>query len=118
MSQRTQSLLERISRDGVAPEISRPDPAIVLSGDPVHSTWNLEERGALYCGIWQSTAGKWRVSYAEWEYVHIHKGHSILTDAAGLQTHLKSGDSFIIRPGFIGTWEVIETTLKDYVILG
>lgn len=118
MSNRTQSLLERLSSAGNVPEISRPDPASVLSGDPVHSTWNLEERGTLYCGIWQSTAGKWRISYAEWEYVHIHRGHSILTDAAGLQTILQAGDSFMIRPGFSGTWEVIETTLKDYVILG
>ena len=118
MSKRTQSLLERINSDGVVPEISRPDPASVVSGDPVHSTWNLEARDTLYCGIWQSTAGKWRVTYAEWEYVHIHSGHSILTDAAGFQTHLKSGDSYIIRPGFSGTWEVIETTVKDYVILG
>jgi hypothetical protein len=30
--------------------------------------------------------------------------------------HLRAGDSWIIRPGFEGTWEVVETTLKDYVI--
>jgi hypothetical protein len=34
----------------------------------------------------------------------------------GTATHLRTGDSFIIRPGFEGTWEVLETTLKDYVI--
>ncbi|MEY4696481.1 MAG: hypothetical protein RIT14_909, partial [Pseudomonadota bacterium] len=44
-------------------------------------------------------------------------GHSILTDRSGLATHLKAGDSWVIRPGFEGTWEVVETTLKDYVIL-
>jgi hypothetical protein len=31
--------------------------------------------------------------------------------------HLKAGDSMILRPGFKGTWEVIETTRKDYVLL-
>lgn len=107
--------LERVSRDGITPEISRPET--VVSGDPVHSTWNQEERGTLYCGLWQSTPGKWSVSYAEWEYVYIHAGHSVLTDQIGAETHLKAGDSYIIRPGFQGTWEVIETTLKDYVIL-
>ena len=29
---------------------------------------------------------------------------------------LQRGDSWIIRPGFAGTWEVMETTLKEYVI--
>lgn len=112
------TLIERVERGEIAPEISRPDPSLVLSGDPVHSTWNVETRGTLYCGIWQSTPGKWKVSYDEWEYVYIHGGHSILTDAAGDATHLMMGDSFVIRPGFRGTWEVVETTIKDYVIVG
>lgn len=109
------SLLQRLSREGITPEIARP--ATVLAGDPVHTTWNQEERGTLYAGLWQSTPGKWAISYSEWEYVFIHQGHSILTDQHGVQTHLKAGDSWLIRPGYKGTWEVVETTLKDYVIL-
>ena len=109
--------LQRVTRDNVTPEISRPDAAKVLSGDPVHTTWSLEERDTLYAGLWQSTPGKWRVSYAEWEYVHILQGRSVLTDQHGTVTTLQAGDSYIIRPGFEGTWEVVETTLKDYVIL-
>ncbi|MBB4525923.1 UNVERIFIED_ORG: putative cupin superfamily protein, partial [Rhizobium sophorae] len=27
-----------------------------------------------------------------------------------------AGDRMILRPGFKGTWEVVETTRKDYVI--
>jgi uncharacterized protein len=110
------SFLSRVSRDGIAPDVTRPEAAKLLAGDPVHSTWNIDEAEGLYCGLWQSTPGKWKVSYAEWEYVYIHHGHSVLTDAAGTATHLRAGDSFIIRPGFEGTWEVLETTLKDYVI--
>ena len=111
------TLLQRIAREGIAAEESRPDPEKLVAGDPVHTTWNIEERGTLYCGLWQSTPGKWRISYEEWEYVHILKGVSVLTDALGQETVLRAGDSFIIRPGFSGTWEVLETTLKDYVIL-
>ena len=110
------TLTQRVTRDGTQPEVTRPDPAKVLSGDPVHSTWNLEETDGLYCGLWQSTPGKWRMRYSEWEYVYIHSGHSILTDADGTAIHLRAGDSYIIRPGFEGTWEVLETTVKDYVI--
>lgn len=112
------SLIERVTRDGIKPEIARPDPSRVISGDPVHTTWNIEDRDGLYCGLWQSTPGKWTVNFTEWEYVHIHSGHSIVTDAAGRETHLRAGDSFFLRPGFQGTWEVVETTLKDYVIRG
>lgn len=111
------SNIQRVTRDGITPEVERPDPAKVLAGDPVHTTWSIEERGNIYSGLWQSTPGTWRVSYAEWEYVYIHSGHSILTDKDGGVTHLKGGDSYIIRPGFEGTWEVVETTLKDYVII-
>ena len=112
------TLLTRVTDSDIPPQISRPDPDKVLAGDPVHTTWNVDQRGDQYCGIWQSTPGKWRVSYAEWEYVYIHAGHSILTNAEGVATHLMANDSFIIRPGFEGTWEVVETTIKDYVIVG
>ena len=108
--------IERITRDATNPETSRPDAGRVIAGDPVHTTWNVEDHDGLSCGLWQSTPGKWRISYSEWEYVHIHAGHSILTDDTGRKTHLRAGDSLIIRPGFQGTWEVLETTLKDYVI--
>jgi len=110
------TLIARLNRDDITPETERPGADKVVDGDPVHTTWNLEDRDGLYCGMWQSTPGTWRVAYAEWEYVYIHEGVSVLTDAAGVQTTLRAGDSFVIRPGYEGTWQVVETTLKDYVI--
>lgn len=110
------TLLVRLARDGIIPDVERPDPGKVVSGDPIHTTWSIEDRDGLYCGIWQSTPGKWKVSYAEWEYIRILEGRSILTGRDGTQVTLEAGDSWIIRPGFEGTWEVIETTLKDYVL--
>jgi uncharacterized protein len=108
--------LQRIDQSAAPTEISCPDPATVILGNPIHTTWNIENMDGLYCGLWQSTPGKWQVAYSEWEYIFIHSGHSILTDEKGTATHLRMGDRFIIRPGFVGTWEVLETTLKDYVI--
>ncbi len=99
------------------PEIERPAPQKVLSGDPVFTTWNFEEIDKTrFAGIWQSTPGKWTVSYDEWEFCHILQGHSVLTDEEGNEHHLFKGDSFVIRSGFKGTWEVLETTAKEYVI--
>lgn len=112
------SFLQRVARDGITPEVTRLAAEKLLAGDPVHSTWLLEDADGLYCGLWQSTPGTWRTSYSEWEYVYIHSGHSILTDLNGNATDLRAGDSYIIRPGFVGTWQVVETTLKDFVIRG
>lgn len=106
-----------LTPDVAEPEITRPDPARVLAGDPVHTTWNAEDRDGLYCGIWQSTPGTWRVAYDEWEYCRILAGRSVITGDDGTRMQVGPGDSFVIRPGFTGTWEVQETTRKDYVIV-
>ena len=108
--------IARVEQKGAEAEVSRPDPATVVSGDPVHTTWNIEDIDGLYCGMWQATKGAWRVNYSEWEYICILSGHSILRGDDGSVTDLRAGDSYIIRPGFTGIWEVVETTLKDYVI--
>lgn len=109
-------LFLRLTPEAAIVETARPAPDKVIAGDPVHRTWNAEERDGLYCGIWESTPGKWRISYDEWEYCRILAGRSIITGADGAEYPLGRGDSFILRPGFSGTWEVLETTRKDYVI--
>ena len=100
----------------VAPEIDHLADDKLISGTPEFTTWSLEETKDQFTGIWQSTPGKWHVSYDEWEYFNILEGHSVLTDADGVETHLRAGDRMVICPGFTGTWEVLETTRKDYVI--
>jgi len=105
-----------VAKNGIPSETERPAPEKVLAGDPIFTTWNIEERDGLYCGIWQATPGKWQISYDEWEYCRILSGVSILTENGGPARTVRAGDSFILRPGFAGTWEVLETTVKDYVI--
>ena len=101
-----------------AGESGAPSPDRLISGNPQFTTWNLEEREErLYCGIWQSTPGKWRISYDEWEYCRILSGVSLINGDDGTALQVGPGDSFVLRPGFSGTWEVIETTRKEYVIL-
>jgi hypothetical protein len=40
-----------ISPQGTPPEDSRPAPERVISGDPVFTSWNHEEKDGLLCGI-------------------------------------------------------------------
>jgi uncharacterized cupin superfamily protein len=102
---------------GIEPEEGAPAPDRLIFGNPKFRTWNIEEAdGGLYAGIWEATPGKWRIVYEEWEYFHILAGHSVVTEEGGGPVHLKAGDSMVLRPGFKGSWEVIETTRKDYVI--
>lgn len=110
------SLSQRLTREGLPSDVSRPAPDRLVAGDPVQTTWSAESRDGLFCGLWHSTPGTWRLRYTEWEYFHILEGHSILTDLSGQAVHLRAGDSHILRPGFEGTWEVVEATLKEYVI--
>ncbi len=110
---------ELIMRIGAAgePEISAPPAGRVIAGSPRFRTWNIEEReGGLYAGIWEATPGSWRVEYDEWEYCRILSGVSVLTENGRAPMRVEAGDSFVIRPGFNGVWEVVETTRKEYVI--
>lgn len=97
-------------------ETGGPAPDRLIAGHPVFTTWNLEERDGLHCGIWRSTPGKWRIHYTEWEYCRILSGLSVITEDGGPARIVRTGDSFVLRPGFAGTWEVVETTTKDYVL--
>ncbi len=102
---------------GAVPEEGAPPAERVLSGTPKSRTWNIEERdGGLYAGIWESTPGKWRIEYDEWEFCHILSGVSVVSQDGGEAHTVRAGDSFVLRPGFKGRWEVLETTRKEYVI--
>jgi len=105
-----------VAKDRVEPEAGQPASDRLIAGNPQFRSWNMEDRDGLYAGIWESTPGKWRISYDEWEYFHILEGHSLVTSDTGEVFDLRAGASMVIQPGFSGTWEVLETTVKDYVI--
>ncbi|AYG58755.1 cupin domain-containing protein [Rhizobium jaguaris] len=107
----------RLDTHGIEPEVGSPADDRIVAGAPKFRTWNIDEAGGgLYAGIWEATPGKWRIVYDEWEYFHILSGYSVVTSENGEVFHLRAGDRMIFKPGFRGTWEVIEMTRKDYVI--
>lgn len=107
----------RIDTVSIEAETGEPAGGRTIEGTPRFRTWNVEEaEGGLHAGIWESTPGKWRVEYDEWEFCSILSGVSIIAEDGGEARTVRAGDSFVIRPGFRGTWEVVETTRKSYVI--
>ena len=106
-----------IDAELVEPEHGAPAEDRLVSGEPKFRTWNLdEEKGGLYAGVWEATPGKWRIEYDEWEFCHILSGVSVISEDGGETRTVSAGVSFVLKPGFKGTWEVLETTRKEYVI--
>ena len=105
--------LEEMPFDAGAPQADR-----VIGGTPAFRTWTFEESadGKTFAGVWESTPGKWRIVYDEWEYCSILSGVSVVTDDNGVSQEVRAGDAIVIRPGFSGTWEVVQTTRKIFVV--
>lgn len=106
-----------MTTDGTPADISRPDAADVISGDPEFTCWEINAAdGGISAGRWQATPGKWHFENTYWEFVRIISGVSIITPEGGEPQTVRAGDSFVMKDGFRGTWECVETTLKDYVV--
>lgn len=103
---------------GPAPESWFLPAEKLLAGNPRQCHWPHYQNatGSFATGHWQSDPGKWRVHYTEDEYCEILAGRSVITDAAGTAWTVQAGDRFVMARGFVGTWEVIETTLKLYAL--
>ena len=79
-------------------ESANPSHENILAGIPRARLSNqyTDGTGQYFCGVWTSTAGKWRVRYTEHEF--------------------RAGDAFVVPAGFEGIWEVTEPCKKWYSI--
>lgn len=104
--------------NGVAPEVSTPDPEKLIAGHPEHQTENFytDPSGQFFAGIWSSTRGKWRVRYSEHELCCLLRGRVRLMDSDSHVHEFGPGEAFVVPAGFEGTWEVLEDCTKVYAI--
>jgi uncharacterized cupin superfamily protein len=113
------SLLKTINPNSTeSPRESRPLPERLISGDPSFRTWaqDVARDGLVHTGIWEATPGLTRSIKGEtFEFCHILQGVVELTPDGGEAVTYKAGDSFVMKPGFTGTWRTIETVRKIYV---
>jgi uncharacterized protein len=100
------------------PPVEIGKPGDVVSGDPATWLQNYfsDATSQFFSGIWESSPGKWRVTYAENEFCGILSGRVVMTNAAGDAQEFKAGDAFVIPAGFEGTWETVEACRKWYAI--
>ncbi|QPB20226.1 cupin domain-containing protein [Rhizobium sp. 007] len=113
------SLLKTIETNPTfAPRESDPLPERLISGNPSFKTWAQDvARGEMvHTGVWEATPGETRSIKGEtFEFCHILSGIVELTQEGGEPVIYKTGDSFVMKPGFVGVWKTIETVRKIYV---
>jgi len=89
----------------------------LVEGAPVETTTLEYERdGKIYVGEWSATVGAWRVRYDEWEFCHMLDGVCELVGDDGETRRFSAGESFVVEPGFVGVWRVLEPMKKRFVI--
>ncbi|SCX81331.1 cupin domain-containing protein [Microvirga guangxiensis] len=90
----------------------------LIDGNPRFKTWDIETSpdGRVSAGVWEASPGAYRsIKGNTWEFCSILSGVSELTEDGKPTVRLQAGDTFVMKPGFEGTWRVIETTRKLWV---
>ena len=93
-------------------------PEKVITGHP-KSTYKVlytSKTEEFTAGIYECTAGKWKVSYSEDEFCTLIEGRLRMTNDKGETQEFKAPDSFVIPSGFSGTWEPLTNLRKFFVI--
>jgi uncharacterized cupin superfamily protein len=106
-------------RPEAAPEeTSQPAAERLIALTPTQRVRNVyaDPSGQFFAGTWSSTPGKWQVAYTEHEFCRLLAGRIRIESETGEIRDYAAGDSFVIPAGFRGTWEVLETAEKQYVI--
>ena len=101
-----------------APRENRPPQDRLLSGDPLLKTWaqDAAHGDTVHTGVWEATPGVTRsIKGAPFEFCHILSGVVEIIPAGGDPAIYRAGDSFVMKPGFVGVWKTIETVRKIYV---
>ena len=99
-------------------------PDRLLEGAPEYKTWELDcaQAGAagwsqIRTGVWETTPGKTISMKGEtFEFCHILSGVCEIAEEGGASHVFRAGDSFLMKPGFVGTWTTLETLRKIFVI--
>lgn len=100
--------------------IDYPRPDRLVTGNPKRTTFSVYEHPNMNCGIWQCEVGAWNIVFAanKQEFFNVIEGVVRIHDqASGNYIEVTAGQAGIIPPGFKGTFEVLETVKKYFVVV-
>lgn len=103
------------------PKHSKAAADRLVSGDPSFKTWAQDEsrKDPVRTGVWEATPGETRSIKGEtMEFCYILSGVVELTEEGQPPRIFRAGDSFVMKPGYVGVWKTIETVRKIYVVAG
>ena len=67
-------------------------------------------------GVWEATPGETHsIKGKAFEFCHILSGLIEIEEKGGETRTYRAGDSFVMKPGFVGVWRTLETVRKIYV---
>lgn len=103
------------------PTYDRPRPDRLVRGNPLRTTHEhfLSSHGDLSAGIWACEPGAWNIAFAPGkdEFFCVIEGRIRIADADGKSSEFGPGDAGIIPSSFTGTFEVLESVRKYYVVV-
>ncbi|MEJ2022578.1 MAG: cupin domain-containing protein [Maritimibacter sp.] len=115
------SLLKTIDTNpSFTPKEAQPLPERLISGDPAFKTWaqDASRDDKVLTGIWEATPGVTHsIKGTTFEFCHILSGVVEIEEKDGETKTYRAGDSFVMKPGFVGVWRTIETVRKIYVVV-
>src|SRR5690349_5076623 len=87
------------------PEWSEVAPERIISGQPksAYKVLYTSKTEEFTAGIYECTAGKWKISYSEDEFCTLLEGSLRMTNDKGEVQEFTAPDSFVIPSGFSGT---------------
>jgi uncharacterized cupin superfamily protein len=117
------ALLKLQARMPGEPDLDHPRPERLLRGDPQRETWNLLSQAVAGAqvdgGVWRCEPGHWRIAMGanEIELFTVLAGRCRVHAADGSFQECRPGEALIIPAGFVGSFEVLETVTKTYMIV-
>ena len=101
-----------------APKNALPDPERLVSGNPSFKTWvqDASKGEKVLTDVWEATPGETHsIKGTTYEFCHIISGLIEIEEKDGETKTYRAGDSFVMKPGFVGVWRTIEIVRKIYV---
>ena len=94
-------------------------PVAVPLGEPVAETsvTCVERNDGVETGIWECTPGRWRRQIVQQEFCHFIKGRCTFTPDGGEPLVIEAGDALMLPANSTGTWDILETVRKTYVLI-